>query len=122
MPRSPELRRADPVGARGGRTSLREMGAEDDRERSALRGLTREAPLLGVLGLVAAGLAVGALHRWRAGVLLVAAALLAACVLRLALPARRSGLLVVRSKRVDVAVLALLGSALMALAWSVPEP
>jgi hypothetical protein len=97
------------------------MGAGDGRVGSALRGLTREAPLLGALAGVAAGLAVGALHRWRLGALIVAAALLAACVLRLVLPTRRSGLLVVRSKRIDVAVLAGLGTALLALAWSVPE-
>jgi uncharacterized YccA/Bax inhibitor family protein len=100
---------------------VRGMGRREGDEGSALRQLTREAPLLGVLAVVAAGLAVGALHRWRAGALIVAAALLAACVLRLMLPTRRSGLLVVRSKRIDVAVLAVLGTALLALAWSVPE-
>lgn len=98
------------------------MGRRDDGERSALHGLTREAPLVGVLVVVAAGLAVGALHRWRAGALIVAVALLVACVLRLVLPTRASGLLVVRSKRIDVAVLTVLGTALLALAWSVPDP
>jgi hypothetical protein len=43
-------------------------------------------------------------------------------VLRLVLPVRRSGLLVVRSRRIDVAVLLFLGAALVVLAASVPQP
>jgi ABC-type bacteriocin/lantibiotic exporter with double-glycine peptidase domain len=56
------------------------------------------------------------------GRLVIAVGLLLAAVLRLVLPARRAGLLVVRSRRLDVALLLVLGAALLALASSVPEP
>jgi hypothetical protein len=82
----------------------------------------RELPILGVLAVVAAGLVLGALARWRVGALVIAVGLLLAAVLRLVLPARRAGLLVVRSRRLDVALLLVLGAALLALASSVPEP
>jgi hypothetical protein len=90
------------------------------RDGGAARGLQRELPLIAVLGVVVAGLLLGALEQWRVGALLVGAGLVLAAGLRLVLPVRRSGLLVVRSRRLDVAVLLLLGAGLMALAASVP--
>lgn len=93
-------------------------GAVDRR----LAGIARELPLLLVLALVGAGLALGAADRWRVGAGLVGAAVVLAAALRLLLPARRAGLLVVRSRRLDVAVLLVLGVALLALASSVPAP
>lgn len=94
----------------------------DDGDDGPLRGLARELPLLASLGLVVTGLLLGALVRWRAGALLVGAGVVLAAVLRLVLPVRRSGLLVVRSRRIDVAVLLVLGVALVVLASSVPQP
>jgi hypothetical protein len=91
-------------------------------EGTALSGLLRELPLLLVLAVVAVGLVLGALMRWRAGSLVLGAGMVLAALLRLVLPARRSGLLVVRSRRLDVAVLLVLGAALLVLASSVPVP
>jgi len=93
----------------------------DGSDVGPLRDLLRELPILGVLAVVAAGLVLGAVLRWRAGALVIAAGLLLGSALRLVLPARRAGLLVVRSRRLDVATLMVLGAALMALASSVPE-
>jgi hypothetical protein len=82
----------------------------------------RQLPLVGVLAVVAAGLVVGALGAWRVGALAIGVGIVLAGLLRLALPVRRVGLLAVRSRRLDVAVLLLLGAALVALAASVPSP
>ncbi|HWH29815.1 MAG TPA: DUF3017 domain-containing protein [Mycobacteriales bacterium] len=84
-------------------------------------GPARQLPLATVIAVVAAGLALGAAGPWRAGALVVAAGVLLAGVLRLALPARRAGLLAVRSRRLDVTLLLVLGAALALLASSVPE-
>ena len=84
--------------------------------------LLRELPLVAVLTVVAAGLLLGVLDRWRVGASVVGAAVLLGGALRLLLPARRAGLLVVRSRRLDVAVLLALGAALLVLASSVPAP
>lgn len=88
----------------------------------ALVGVRRELPLLAVLLVVAAGLGLGVLDRWRVGAALVGLGVLLGAGLRLLLPARRAGLLVVRSRRLDVAVLLALGAGLVVLAWSVPAP
>ena len=97
------------------------MVGQDRREPGPLRDVLRELPILGVLTVVAAGLLLGAVLRWREGAMVVAAGLLLGAVLRLVLPARRAGLLVVRSRRLDVAMLLVLGAALLTLASSVPE-
>ena len=81
----------------------------------------RSLPLAAVLVVVAVGLAVGALGAWRAGALVVGAAVVLAAGLRLVLPARQAGLLAVRSRRLDVALLLALGAALLVLASTVPE-
>lgn len=86
----------------------------------AARG--RQLPLFAVLGVVGAGLAVGATGAWRSGALTVGAGIVLAGLLRLTLPVRTAGLLVVRSRRLDVALLLALGTALLVLASSVPQP
>lgn len=77
-------------------------------------------PVLVVLGVVAAGLAAVALSAWQTGVLVIGLGLLLGAGLRLSLPARSLGLLVVRSRPIDAAVLLLLGFALVLLASTVP--
>jgi hypothetical protein len=94
-------------------------GHDDD---GGLAALTRELPLLAVLLAVAGGLVLGLMSRWRVGAVVLGGAVLLAALLRLVLPARRAGLLVVRSRRLDVAVLLVLGVGLVALATSVPAP
>ena len=81
----------------------------------------KETPLVAVLALAALGLLVIYLDHFRAGSLLIALALLVAAGLRLTLPARRAGLLVVRSRPLDVFILSVLGLAVAALAIAVPE-
>jgi len=78
----------------------------------------RQVPLLGVLVLVGVGLIVIAADRWARGLVLLAAGLILGAGLRLMLPARRAGLLVVRSRPFDVACLLVVAVAVLALAGS----
>ena len=85
------------------------------------RGAVRELPLLSVLGVLAVGLVfVAYLERWRLGSFIMGLALCGAAVFRLSLPPRQAGLLVVRSKGVDAAVLLSLGFALVVLGNTIP--
>ena len=78
-------------------------------------------PLLVPLAVVLAGVvAAAALDHWRVGAGVVGVGLLLAAALRLALPARQAGLLVVRSRGVDAVVLLVLGFALVGLANTIP--
>lgn len=76
--------------------------------------------MLGVLLVVAVGLALGVGVDWLAGAVVIGVALLLAAGLRLTLPARRAGLLVVRGRRFDASILVVLGFAVVALAYAVP--
>lgn len=80
-----------------------------------------QTPALLVLGGVAAGLAAVPLVDWRSGLLVVGLALLAGAALRTSLPERALGLLVVRSRGLDAAVLLVLGTGVLLLANSVPD-
>ena len=82
----------------------------------------RPWPLLVVVAGVALGLLVSLLGEstWRAGSLVVGAALLVGAGERLVLSDRGAGLLQVRGKAFDVAVLGLAGAAVVALALVVP--
>jgi hypothetical protein len=82
----------------------------------------KEAPTLAVFAVVAAGLGIIALDRWRFGALVVGLGLLLAAGLRLTLRERQAGFLVVRSRGFDAAVLLVLGFALVALANTIPAP
>lgn len=81
-----------------------------------------EVALGGVLLLVLVGLALVGQDHWRRGLLLAGVGLLAGAGVRLVLPARVAGLLVVRGRVFDAAVLAGLGAAVIALTSSVPLP
>ena len=80
----------------------------------------REAPTLLVLAVLATGLVAVAGHAWRHGTQLVGASLQLAAGLRIALPTRQAGLLVVRGRAFDAAVLLAMGLALVGLATSIP--
>jgi cation transport ATPase len=82
---------------------------------------TGQAPALAVLGVVAAGLLVVAAVDWQPGVVVLAAGLALAALLRLVLPVRRAGWLAVRGKAMDVAVLVVLATGLAVLAGVVPQ-
>ena len=91
-------------------------------ERPPIRGgwVGRQWPLLTVLGGGVVGLGAVALDHFRIGCLLLGFSVLFAGLARLLLPARRVGLLVVRSRAFDVVVLAVMGVALVVLALVVP--
>jgi hypothetical protein len=81
----------------------------------------KELPFASVLLVVGAGLVAAAgLHMWRVGAGVVGLGLCLGAGLRLTLPARQAGLLVVRSRAVDAAVLLVLGFGLVVLANTIP--
>ncbi len=88
--------------------------------RPFLAGLLRQLPLFAVLVAVAVGLGMIALEHWRRGLLVVGMALVGAAVLRLVLPVRKVGFLAVRSRPVDVVLMAGTGIAVAVLSVVVP--
>jgi hypothetical protein len=91
-------------------------------DRPPIRGgwAGRQWPLLTVLGGGLVGLGAVAFDHFRTGCLLLGFSVLFAALARLLLPARRVGLLVVRSRAFDVVVLIGMGVALVVLAVVVP--
>jgi hypothetical protein len=79
-------------------------------------------PLLFIVLGVAAGIVISAVHRPQIGSWVVCASLGVAAALRLVLLPRNAGLLVVRSRRIDVMVLAGLAIAVGVLAAVTPFP
>jgi hypothetical protein len=88
--------------------------------RPFVAGLVRQLPLLAVLAVVAVGLALVAVEHWRRGLTVMGLALVGAALLRLFLPERRVGFLAVRSRPVDVVLLAVAGVALTAISLAIP--
>jgi hypothetical protein len=88
--------------------------------RPFLAGVLRQLPLLAVLVVVGLGLVVITFHRWRLGLVIIGLALIGGAVLRLLLPARRAGFLAVRSRPVDVVLLAGTGLAVAVIALTIP--
>ena len=82
----------------------------------------RQWPLIVVVIGVAAGLVIAVVGEdtWRLGCLVIGAALGVGAVERIALPRGEAGLLQVRSKPFDVAVLGLCAAAIILLAIVVP--
>lgn len=90
----------------------------------ALRGVSRKArygPPTAVLGVAALGLAL-ILVNFRLGTLVFTGSVVLALVLRIVLPTRQAGLLVVRTRAVDITVLSVLAAGLLVLALIVPAP
>jgi hypothetical protein len=92
-------------------------------DRPPIRGgwVGRQWPLLLVLGGGLTSFAVVALDHFRAGCLGFGLSVVFAALARTVLPARRVGLLVVRSRAFDLLVLYTMGSALLVLAIIVPR-
>jgi hypothetical protein len=78
-------------------------------------------PLLVVLLLLAGGLGLTLIDRWRVGSAVIGVALSLAAALRLVLPKEHLGDLAVRSRAVDAAVLLVLGFAIVGLANTIPS-
>ena len=79
-----------------------------------------QLPSVLVLAVVASGLALATSVGWQTGTRVLGLAFLLAAVLRLTLPARSAGWLVVRTRGLDAAVLLVLGFAMVALAETIP--
>ena len=73
------------------------------------------------LGVAAAALVVVALGSWRTGTRIFGAVLVVAAAVRLLLGSRDAGMLAVRAKGVDAALLTFTGVALVLLASSIPD-
>jgi hypothetical protein len=84
--------------------------------------LRRQWPIAASVAVVLIGLVVVASGHFRRGTLVLAFGMALALFLRLLLPGSDAGLLAVRSKKVDVAVLATLALATSLLALWVPPP
>ena len=89
--------------------------------RPFLAGLIRQLPLLSVLVVVGAGLLQVTFEHWRRGLVIMGLALVGGALLRLFLPVRRAGFLAVRSRPVDVVLLACTGLALTVIALTIPS-
>lgn len=87
-----------------------------------LAGLRKQWPIAVVLAVVAAGLVVVAVGHFRRGTVLLSFGITLALFLRLLLSQDDAGMLAVRSKRVDVLVLAVLAVGTSVLALWVPPP
>jgi len=90
------------------------------RRRPFLAGLIRQLPLLAVLVAVAVGLLLVTFEHWRKGLVVVGVALLAAAAIRLLMPLRRVGFLAVRSRSVDVVLMAGAGLLMTVIALAIP--
>ena len=84
--------------------------------------LRQEWPITAALTVVVIGLVVVASGHFRRGTVVLSFGVALALFLRLLLPSSEAGLLAVRSKRVDVVVLAFLALATSVLALWVPPP
>jgi hypothetical protein len=83
--------------------------------RPFLAGIVRQLPLLAAILVVGVGLVLVTFGHWREGLVVIGLAMIGAALLRLFLPLRRVGLLAVRSRSVDVLMLAGAGLALTVL-------
>ena len=88
--------------------------------RPFLAGLIRQLPLLAVLLTVGVGLVLVTFEHWRRGLVVIGLALVGAALLRLLLPVRRVGFLAVRSRPIDVVLLAGMGLALTGISVTIP--
>jgi hypothetical protein len=79
-------------------------------------------PIILVLLGVAVAMVLIAMDYFRRGAVVLSGSVLLAAFLRLLLPERDAGMLVVRSRKVDVVVLAVLGIGLTIFTFWVPAP
>lgn len=90
--------------------------------RSWLEGVGRQWPLLIVLGIVLAGLAVVADDHFLRGTVIIAAGVCVAAVLRAVVPQAHIGIMAVRTRWIDVLTLSALGGGTLIAALIVPPP
>jgi hypothetical protein len=105
-------------GDAGGRGAELELPEPTRRRRPSTVG---GAIYLAVLAGAGVGLGIVSRGNWRLGVKWIAASLVVAAVVRLALPPQEAGMLAVRRRFIDVALLALVGVGLWFLSTSIPN-
>lgn len=79
----------------------------------------RQWPILSVAAIGLVALALVAAGFWRRGTLLIGIGVGLAAGLRLALPEDRAGVLVVRTRTIDVAMMATVCAAVVYIAWTI---
>lgn len=104
------------VAADGREVEPQIVTAAPQRKRRRWGGLLADVPLALVICGVGLGLLVIAMHHFRWGNLAISISVLAGALFRLVLPARKAGLLVVRSRFTDVVTMGVIGGTLMLLA------
>jgi hypothetical protein len=92
------------------------------RRRRTRRHILAEWPLTLVILVVAGGLALVAFASFRLGTVVIALGVLLGFVLRLTLSEQAVGMLAVRSRILDLAILGVIGVMLAVLAFIVPAP
>lgn len=105
----------------GGAAGERADDAPEEPEERRYPSTIGGAFYLVALLAVTVGVVVTVLGSWRLGIRIMGGALMGSAVVRLVLPARDAGMLAVRHKGVDAALLVALGVALVFLAGSIPE-
>nr|WP_049773423.1 DUF3017 domain-containing protein [Segniliparus rotundus] len=84
-----------------------------------MRQALNQAPFAAVVLLLLVAAVLVEIDRWRRGGAVIGFAVIVAAVLRAVLPTNRAGLLAVRSRVFDVAVLALVGAAILWVSWTI---
>ena len=85
-----------------------------------MRSLLRpQWPIVTVMLIFVVAFSLAAANFWRRGSLLIGIGVGVAAVLRLALTEDRAGLLVVRSKGIDLAMMASVAAAMVYIAWTI---
>ena len=84
-----------------------------------MRRLRPQWPIVWVVLIFVVAFGLAAANFWRRGALLIGIAVALAAVLRLALTEDRAGLLVVRSRTIDFAMLASVAAAMVYIAWTI---
>ncbi|HTR69620.1 MAG TPA: DUF3017 domain-containing protein [Mycobacteriales bacterium] len=97
-------------------------GPGDEPESGSPPQRRRTDPLTFVVGIVALGVLIAALHQPRAGMFVAAGGLGLATILRAVLTPERAGSLVVRRRRIDIVVLGGLALGLGIMAAVTPFP
>jgi len=83
---------------------------------------TREWPITSALAVMAVGLGIIAADHFRIGSLVMSASVWRAVALRASLADEQAGILVVRARHIDLAIMATLALALTAFSIIVPPP
>lgn len=109
---------AEPVPEPGEQPPAASTDEEERRYPSTLGG----AFYIAVLIAAAVGISVAVLSDWRTGVRILAISIAAASLFRLALPQRDAGMLAVRNRWFDGALLLVLAGAIFFLAGDIPGP